>query len=92
MALMDITQPWVLSVAHTEWSLGLTRLNILTALCALKELNFLLRALLRETLNKKFVPHTIEKCYMLGVVKDGVAIPLSIRLEYTLLGLVEFLQ
>ena len=58
MALMDIIQPWVLSVAHTEWSLGLTRINIL----------------------------------MLGVVKDGVAIPLSIRLEYTLLELVEFLK
>jgi hypothetical protein len=42
MALMDIPQPWVLSVDRTTWSLGLTRINIL----------------------------------MLGVVKDGVAIPL----------------
>ena len=45
MALMDIPQPWVLSVAHTEWSLGLTRINIL----------------------------------LLGVVKNGVAIPLLLR-------------
>jgi hypothetical protein len=42
MALMDIPQPWVLSVDRTTWSLGLTQINIL----------------------------------MLGVVKDGVAIPL----------------
>ncbi|NJL89564.1 MAG: IS4 family transposase [Coleofasciculaceae cyanobacterium SM2_1_6] len=42
MALMDIPQPWVLSIDRTEWSLGLTRVNIL----------------------------------MLGVVQDGVAIPL----------------
>ena len=41
MALMDIPQPWVLSMDRTEWSLGLTRLNIL----------------------------------MLGVVHQGVAIP-----------------
>ena len=42
MSLMDIPQPWVLSIDRTEWSLGLTRINIL----------------------------------MLGVVKNGVAIPL----------------
>lgn len=42
MALMNIPQPWVLSIDRTEWSLGLTRINIL----------------------------------MLGVVKNGVAIPL----------------
>lgn len=42
MALMDIPQPWVLSMDRTEWSLGLTRVNIL----------------------------------MLGVVKNGVAMPL----------------
>jgi hypothetical protein len=42
MALMDIPQPWVLSIDRTEWSLGLTRINIL----------------------------------MLGVVHNGVAIPL----------------
>ena len=42
MALMDIPQPWVLSIDRTEWSLGLTRINIM----------------------------------MLGVVRNGVAIPL----------------
>jgi hypothetical protein len=42
MALMDVPQPWVLSMDRTEWSLGLTRVNIL----------------------------------MLGVVHNGVAIPL----------------
>lgn len=26
---MNIPQPWVLSMGRTEWSLGLTRLNIL---------------------------------------------------------------
>ncbi len=33
-----------------------------TALCALKELKFLLRAALREALNKNLVFHTLEKC------------------------------
>ena len=29
VALMDITQPWILSVDRTEWSFGSTRFNIL---------------------------------------------------------------
>ena len=34
-----------------------------TALCALTELEFLLRAALCAALNKNSVPHSLEKCY-----------------------------
>ncbi len=36
-----------------------------TALCALKEPKFFLRASLREALKKNFVPHTFEKFYVI---------------------------